>query len=321
MDDAGVLVLGSINTDLVIKGNRLPTPSETVMGGEFYQAAGGKGANQAVAAARAGNSLVTLIGAVGDDEFGRQSLAGLKAANVCCDYIKHVSDQPSGVALIMVDKQGENHISVAPGANLHLTPADVDRIPEEVFERAKVFMACLEVPLETVLRGFERAKQAGLRTILNPAPARGKLTESGILPLVDILTPNEIEIAILTDDTVFNLPTATAASEKLMRLGADAVIVTLGSMGSVLVEKSTCSAIDAIHVVAYDTTAAGDAYNGTLAVALAEGRELIVAARWANAAATISVTRLGAQPSLPHRWEIEKLVQMDMPESFDEPAK
>jgi ribokinase len=306
MPSSTIIALGSINTDLVIKGPRLPTSGETVLGGTFYRAAGGKGANQAVAAARSSRHPVTLIAAIGDDDFGRASLDGLSRENICWDYVKIVPDQASGVALIMVNDLGQNCISVASGANMCLAPEDVDAVPDDVFAGAKVFMACLESPLETVLRGMQRAKEANLLTILNPAPASKKLVESGILRYVDVVTPNEKEATVLIGQTVYDVPTATTAGRVLRDLGCPSAIITLGSRGSVVVDDAI-TLVDAYRVSAVDSTGAGDAFNGALAVALAEGRPLVEAAQWANVAACLSVTRHGAQPSLPARAEIETM--------------
>ena len=306
MPSSTIIALGSINTDLVIKGPRLPTPGETVLEGTFYRAAGGKGANQAVAAARSSREPVTLIAAVGDDDFGHASLDGLSRENILRDYIKVVPNRASGVALIMVNDLGQNCISVASGANMYLTPQDVDAVPDEVFAGAKVFLACLESPLETVLRGMQRAKDANLLTILNPAPASKKLAESGILKYVDVVTPNEKEATVLIRQTVYDVPSATIAGRALRDLGCPSVIITLGSMGSVVVDE-TITFVDAFRVPAVDSTGAGDAFNGALAVALAEGQGLVEAAKWANVAACLSVTRHGAQPSLPTRAEIEAM--------------
>jgi len=303
-----IIVVGSINTDLVIRGPRLPSPGETVTGGEFFQAAGGKGANQAVAAARAALDPVTFVGAVGDDDLGRKTLQRFEAENLVGDYLKTVPNEPSGVALILVDETGQNLISVAPGANARLSPADIDGIPLSVFASAKVFLTCLESPMETVTRGLTRAKQAGLLTILNPAPATRDILTRDFLETVDVLTPNEGEAALLTNnlerhaeetDNVRLIRSARALQE----LGCKQVVITRGDAGCLVVERDVTQIRG--HVVrAIDATAAGDAFNGTLAVALSEGVSLFDAARWANAAAAISVTRLGAQPSLPYRQEI-----------------
>lgn len=302
---AAILVLGSVNVDLVVRGSRLPGPGETVLGGEFYQAAGGKGANQAVAAARLANSPVVFVAAVGDDPLGQPSHDALARENLALDHIRCVTGQSTGVALIMVDQHGENCISVASGANACLTPDDVDRIPESVFRAARVFLACLESPPETVERGLVRARQSGLTTILNPAPASPSIADQGLLPWVDILTPNESEAQCLTGIAVGDAETATAAARQLQTLGCRDVIITLGKQGAVVVDsQGRVTRLDALPVVAVDATAAGDAFNGALAVAIAEDRPLVDAARWATVAAGLSVTRRGAQPSLPSRAEV-----------------
>jgi ribokinase len=194
---SSIIVLGSINTDLVIRGPRLPRPGETVLGGEFYQAAGGKGANQAVAAARLAQEAVTFIGATGDDALGASARQGLSRENLVCAYLKVVPQQPTGVALILVDERGQNAISVASGANRHLLPQDVEAIPDAVFDSARVLLTSLESPLETVAAALRRSKDNGLVTILNPAPAMREIADRSILTLVDVLTPNEGEAATL----------------------------------------------------------------------------------------------------------------------------
>ena len=302
---ANVIVLGSINTDLVIKSPTLPKTGETVLGGEFFQAAGGKGANQAVASARTATSLVKFIAAVGDDAFGESSLHGLRRENLDCDAIKIVPSHATGVALIMVDELGENLISVASGANLQLTPEDVESIEFDVFQQAKVFVACLETPLETVVTGLQRAKDAGMLTILNPAPALKEIVDSKILGLVDILTPNESELSLLTGSDTNLLDECTTATRMLQAMGAGTVIATRGAEGCVIFDAEEGRVVPAFRVDAIDTTAAGDAFNGALATALSEAKPIAAAVRWANAAAALSVTRLGAQPSLPSREEVE----------------
>ena len=304
MTDCSIIVLGSVNTDLVIRGPRLPSPGETVLGGRFYQSAGGKGANQAVAAARAGSGSVALIAAVGDDAFGRAALAHVAAERLVCDYVKVVPGRASGVALIMVDDRGENSISVASGANYELLPSDVDSIPDELFAASKIFLACLELPMESVARGLQRAKAAGLVTILNPAPATRDLVDAGLLKRVDIITPNETEAALLTGLSADDEAGASRAGRKLQALGCGVAVVTRGASGCTIIDRQVTT-VPAIRVEAVDTTAAGDAFNGALAVALAEGRSLEEAIRWTTVAAGLSVTRPGAQPSLPSRAEID----------------
>jgi len=303
LETCPILVLGSINVDLVVQGPRLPAPGETVLGGDFFQAHGGKGANQAVAAARAARGLVRFVAAVGDDAFGQQSLAALAAENLRLEAIHPRTGLATGVALILVDQQGENLISVASGANAALTPADIDCLSPEVFASSRIFLASLEIPLPTVVRALELAKQFGLRTIVNPAPACLELCDPKILRLIDVLTPNEGECRTLAAALGCNAG-LLAAAIALRAVSGGAAVVTLGGEGCLVVDQQT-EHVPARRVAVVDTTAAGDAFNGALAVALSEGRSLVEAARWANQAAALSVTRRGAQPSLPHRAEID----------------
>ncbi|MBX7167108.1 MAG: ribokinase [Pirellulales bacterium] len=302
-----VMVVGSVNTDLVIRGRRLPRPGETILGGSFYQAAGGKGANQAVGAARAAVQPVTFLAAVGDDDFGSTALAGFRRENLDTAAIRVVAGAATGVALILVDEHGQNMISVASGANLALAPADVDALPATSFDACRVLLASLEVPLETVAAAIRRGRTAGLMVVVNPAPAALPIAEPELLHAIDVLTPNCGEAAALAGLPVpegDDLAVARAAAERLHRRGARQVVVTLGRLG-VLVYDGQALHLPAPEVRAIDATAAGDAFNGALAVALSEGAELVAAARWACRAAAISVTRAGAQPSLPTRIEIE----------------
>jgi ribokinase len=280
-----------------------------VTGGEFYRAFGGKGANQAVAAGRAALEPVIFVGAVGDDELGTAAAGHLRSENLVCDYLKTVPGVPSGVALIVVDEAGQNLISVAAGANARLIPRDLDTVPNAAFAAARVFLISLETPLETVIYGLRRAKSAGLLTVLNPAPATRSILESNLLTLVDVITPNEGEAALLTaDDTreasAHDEESALGSARRLQSLGCRQVVVTLGSAGCLVVDEQP-TRISGRTVRAVDATAAGDAFNGALAVGLSEGRSLVEAARWANAAAALSVTRRGAQSSLPTRREID----------------
>ncbi len=310
-----VLILGSVNTDLVIRSPRLPRPGETVLGGEYYQAAGGKGANQAVAAVRAlgQQGQVAFIGAVGSDEFGKESHRGLLAEGIDCSQLKEVPSVASGIALILVDEHGENLISVASGANAHLLPSDVDALPASLFQHSKIFLACLESPLATVKRGLMRAKEYGLFTLLNPAPVENVSEIRELLPLADLLIPNERELAALAEMPVASAETAAAAVKKLrsqMQVPRLHFIVTLGSAGGLVVDDSgSFHHIPPFPVTAIDTTAAGDCFCGALAAAHAEGQPLLTATRFASAAAALSVTRRGAQPSLPRKEEIEAMLQ------------
>ena len=310
-----VLILGSVNTDLVIRSPRLPQPGETVLGGEFYQAAGGKGANQAVAAARAlGNQgRVAFVGAIGSDEFGKESRRGMLAEGIDCTYLKEVSCAASGIALILVNEQGENLISVASGANAHLLPSDVDVLPASLFQQSKILLACLESPLPAVERGLMRAKERGLFTVLNPAPVEDAVAVRKLLSLADLVIPNEHELAAFAEIPVDSVETAAAAVKQLrsqMQLPRLQFIVTLGSAGGLAVDDSgSFHHIAPFPVTAIDSTAAGDCFCGTLAAALAEGQPLLAAARFASAAAALSVTRRGAQPSLPRKEEIEAMLK------------
>ena len=304
MPASPIIVLGSINTDLVIRSPSLPRPGETILGGEFYRAAGGKGANQAVAAARSAREPVIFLAAVGDDSFGFESLDGLRSENLDTRFLKVVPGQPSGVALILVDAGGQNLISVASGANLHLRPDDIHAVPKEVWQNARVFVACLESPLETVMAGLRHAKQAGLTTIVNPAPADREILFAVGLRLIDVFTPNESEAALLTGREVRSSEDAEAAGKQLQAAGCSRVIITRGEHGCCVLDGDVVEHLAALPIEAIDAVAAGDVFNGVLATALAEGRTLIDAARWASTAAAISVTRRGAQPSIPTRDEI-----------------
>lgn len=300
-----IIVLGSINTDLVIRSPSLPRPGETILGGEFYRAAGGKGANQAVAAARSSREPVVFLAAVGDDSFGRESLEGLRKENLDTRFLKLVPGQPSGVALILVAADGQNLISVAGGANLHLRPDDIHAVPSNVWQNARVFVACLESPLETVMAGLRRAKQHGLTTIINPAPADREILFAVGLRLIDVFTPNETEAAILTGREVQTAEDAATAARQLQAAGCSRIIITRGEHGCCVLEGDVITHLSAQRVEAVDAVAAGDVFNGALATALAEGRPLLEAAHFAGVAASISVTRRGAQPSIPSRGEIE----------------
>lgn len=297
---AKIVVVGSGNTDMVVKSPRIPLPGETVLGGQFVMAAGGKGANQAVAAARLG-AEVSLVACVGDDLFGANALEGYRREGMDTRFVTRDPDAPSGVALIVVDEKGENSIVVAPGANHSLTPQRV-RDAADAIRSADILLAQLEVPIESVLEAARIAHDAGVKVILNPAPAC-QLPEE-LLKLANILTPNETESQLLAG--------REAPVDELARLllgrGPSVVALTMGRNGVLLADSSGWRTLPAREVTAVDTTAAGDAFNGAFAVALAEGAALEDAVRFAQAAAAISVTRMGAQPSLPTREETEALL-------------
>jgi len=293
-----IIVVGSVNVDFVIKGARIPRPGETIGGGRFLQVPGGKGANQAVAALRASESPVAFVAAVGDDALGRSMRDRFLSLGLNGDHIAVVPSAATGVALIMVAEDGENAISVAPGANGELRPSHIDALPDDLFRASRVLLASLEVPRDTVARAVERARRFGLLTIVNPAPADPFWAARSGPPRVDFLTPNETEASQLVgiDDP------RRAAAELAERTGAS-VLLTEGARGAGLFGTET-GRFPAKRVTPVDTTAAGDAWNGAFAAALAEHRSLADAARFAVAAGTLSVTRDGAQPSLPGRREI-----------------
>jgi ribokinase len=301
---ARILVVGSSNTDMIIKMERIPKPGETIIGGEFASAAGGKGANQAVGAARAGGA-VTLVARVGHDMFGDKAIAGFTADGINVDYVVRDRTSPSGVALIFVGQNGENSIAVASGANARLTPADV-RKAKGAFRKASVLLLQLETPLDTVQAAAELAAAAGVCVILNPAPAQP--LPDKLLRRVYLLTPNESEAELLTGISVDNVDSAAKAASALLARGAHNVIITMGARGALVAGADLRQMIPSFKIKAVDTTAAGDIFNGALALGLAEGRSLIEAARFASAAAAISVTRMGAQTSAPTRKEIDRLL-------------
>lgn len=305
MKKSKILVIGSSNTDMIIKLGTIPRPGETLLGGQFATAAGGKGANQAVAAVRTGGD-VTFVAKIGKDMFGDRALSGFKADKINTRHILRDDKVPSGVALIFVAKSGENSIAVASGANERLSPADV-RAAEKAFNGCKALVMQLETPIPTVLAAAQIARKKNIRVILNPAPA-AKLPPS-LLKLVDILTPNETEAELLTGVVVKDEATARKAARILMGQGVKNVIITMGSKGAFLHNEKTSVMIGGFKAKAVDTTAAGDTFNGALAVALGEDLALEDAVRFANAAGSISVTRLGAQTSIPSRAEVEKLLK------------
>jgi ribokinase len=301
-----VLVVGSLNMDLVVRMPQIPHPGETLLGGVFKTFPGGKGANQAVAAARLG-ARVTMIGYVGNDGFGREMLDMLTSEGIDNTYVKIHPSLATGVALIQVDDQGRNSIAVASGANFELTSQDVENAIRSIGHFDAVVMP-LEIPLEAVRATSKMASEQGAKVLLNPAPAQ--ILDPALLELVDVLLPNEYEAALMTGlPPLKSDADARNAAEKLLALGPKSVIITLGSQGAMLFEKNMESNITAFPVDVVDTTAAGDCFVGALAVALCEGKPLASAAEFASAAAAISVTRNGAQPSLPHREEVMEFMK------------
>ena len=303
-----VCVIGSSNTDMVIKGDKLPAPGETVLGGTFLMNPGGKGANQAVAAARLVTlpTSVTFVANVGNDVFGRQAHQQFEREGIQTDFVTTDADEPSGVALIGVDSRGENSIMVASGANARLSQAQVTRALAAITDtETTVVLLQLEIPIATVEYAIRHCHEQGMRVILNPAPAHP--LDPATLACLYLITPNETEAELLTGVRVVDEATAQQAAQQLHRAGVPNVVITLGARGAYLSEPAGTAMILAPPVTAVDTTAAGDCFNGALAVAIAEGRDLTDAVAFACQAASISVTRMGAQASMPYRAELEHI--------------
>ena len=296
-----IVVVGSLNMDLVVRMPQIPRPGETLLGGVFKTFPGGKGANQAVAAARLG-AHVTMIGCVGGDAFGQEMRDTLTAEGIDTTHVLVHPESATGVALIQVDAKGQNSIAVASGANFQLTSADVEKAMLSI-GKFDVLVMPLETPLETIYTAAKIASQCGAKVLLNPAPAQ--VLNSDLLELVDVLLPNEYEVALMTGlPPLQSAADVRIAAEKLLSLGVKNLMVTMGSQGAMLFDGKMESNISACPVQAVDSTAAGDCFVGALAVGLCEGKSLLSAAEFASAAAAISVTRDGAQPSLPRREEV-----------------
>jgi ribokinase len=295
-----VVVLGSINMDLVVRVATLPRPGETVLGGRLLRFPGGKGANQAVAAARLG-AEVRMIGRVGSDAFGDELIRGLEEDRVDVTRIVRDDDEPSGAALIVVEESGQNTVTVAPGANGGVGDAEVHRLAETLLP-ADVVVLQLEIPIDAVRAAVDAAHRAGARVVLNAAPASTRLN----LPAVDLLVVNEAEAAALSGVPVTDPESARAASSAFGHW-AEAVAVTLGAAGSVLREDGRITDVEPRHVQAIDATAAGDAFVGAVAYSLAAGRPLREAVELGSAAGAVAVTRMGARSSLPTLQEVLRL--------------
>lgn len=300
-----VVVVGSTNTDMTVRVPRIPAPGETVLGHGFQITAGGKGANQAVAAARAGGTVV-FVTALGADDLGERAVQNLAAEGIDVQLVRRTPDAPSGVALIFVDAAGENSIAVASGANRELRPEHVDPLAR-IIEAEDVLLLQLEIPLATVEAATRVAANRGARVILNPAPAQ-PLPDS-LFRTVSLLTPNEREVEQLTGVGASDELSLRRAAAALRARGVRDVLITLGGRGVFVSAVDVSKMVPAFGVDAVDSTAAGDVFNGALAVALMERRALPEAVSFASAAAAISVTRRGAQTSAPHRAEIEALLR------------
>jgi ribokinase len=297
---ARIVVVGSLNMDLVVHAPRHPQPGETILGSDFQTFPGGKGANQAVAAARLG-AMVRMVGRVGNDGFGQALLQTLAGDRVDTTFVSRDPEAATGVALITVDATGQNTIVVASGANGRVTPGDVSRA-EEAFRGAHLLLLQLECPLSAVTRAVELAVQHGVQVVLNPAPAQP--LAPALLSQVDYVILNQTELALLTGRERLR-----EAATQLRRWGVRQVIVTLGDQGVWIANDEGELQLPAHRVVAVDTTAAGDAFVGAFAIALSEGRSASEAAAWGNAAGALAVTRPGAQPSLPARAELTKFLE------------
>lgn len=295
-----IYVIGSSNTDMVIKSDKLPAPGETVLGGVFLMNAGGKGANQAVAAAKLGAEVI-FVSKVGNDIVGQQAVEGFKSVGINTDYVFIDTENPSGVALILVDNHGENSISVASGANGNLQISEVQKAIDKVQE-GDIVLLQLEIPLSTVNEAIKKCSEKGAKVILNPAPAQ-KLNDS-FFKYLSMITPNETEAEILTNIKVTDEETAKQAANNLHGKGILEVIITLGSKGAFYSNKDKQILIPSPKVIAVDSTAAGDVFNGALCVAISEDQVIEAAIEFACKAASISVTRMGAQASAPTREEV-----------------
>lgn len=308
MGNRPILVIGSINMDLVIKSSFIPRPGETVIGESFYRACGGKGANQAVTISRLGGNCY-FVGKIGCDSFGTELKENLIKNRVIIDYLVEDDLEPSGIAFIIVDKNGENSIVVAPGANMKLKREDIERtLP--IIPQAGTLLIQLEIPIETVEFSLNLAKKYSLMTILNPAPVRQKIDKE-IISLADIITPNKSELEKITETELKNDEDIIKAGKKILEYGVKWVIVTLGSRGVIGIGKDREIFMPAIKVSPIDTTGAGDVFNGALTLKLSQGESLEKAMRFAVICAGISVTRKGAQSSIPTLEEVNNFIKKE----------
>lgn len=304
-----VVVVGSYNTDLTIKTGKIPRPGETIIGGIFSEGGGGKGANQAVAAVRAGAD-VSFIARVGNDVLGKEGIQRLTEERIDTRYVFRDADVATGVAFIVVDERGENSIVVASGANARLSLTDIDKAKDEI-SSAAVLLVQLESPLDAVRAAIKRSHDNGSIVIMNPAPAQP--LEKSLLKEIDIITPNKVEAEMITGIKVTDEESLRSVSQKFFELGINTVLVTLGSKGIFVGSRNSMELIPAFKVRAVDSTGAGDVFSGSLAAFLSEGMSVDEAAKMANASASISVMRMGAMASAPTRKEIEGFISTYAP--------
>ncbi len=297
-----ITVVGSINVDLVINSDRIPLQGETIKGGDFQIISGGKGANQAVAVSRQ-EVATSFIGCIGNDDFGKSQKANLKNEKINTDYISEIDSGSTGVAVIVVEPDGNNRIILSPGANDELT-SDMIENAQDTIAGADILICQLEIPLQTVKKALEIARANNTITILNPAPAVH--LDSSLLALVDYLIPNETEAGILSNVNVIDQKSAEKAAKELSKICPGTIMITMGELGVLTMVNGKMTFADAVPVKAKDTTAAGDTFIGTLSVFLLQGDTLESAVKKAMSAAAISVTKLGAQTSIPDKQEFEK---------------
>jgi len=297
-----ILVIGSLNADLVVRALRFPSPGETIQGENLVTVPGGKGANQAISAARLG-AQVAMIGRVGADSFGSTLINNLKQNKVDADRVIKDGSSATGTAVIVVDSQGQNSIILSPGANAKVTPSDIS---PGSFSGCSLLLLQLEIPIETVIHSANLAREKGLLILLNPAPARN--LPDDLLRTADYILPNETELGLLTGKPVNDLASVGTAGRSLLARGAKNIIVTLGAQGALIVNQDSVKLTPSFKVNVVDTTAAGDAFIGGLAVRLLNGKSLEDAVQYACACGALAVTKFGAQPSLPTAEDVNKII-------------